>query len=225
MTRSILATAGLALLLAGCEPGATAYLDRPAGAPPAEFGLAVRSNEIVNRGGSPLVALQVRFANEVPPVVTFPFDSAALDPVARYALDLQASWMRQFPEMGFRVYGHADEVGPSPYNDALGRRRAEAVVSYLASKGVSRGRLEALVSHGERFPLVPGAGRERLNRRVVTQVSDFISRHPTVLDGQYAEVVRREYVAAGTAAPRIFEGEAGSGSGGGGEGGGEGASQ
>ena len=37
-------------------------------------------------------------------------------------------------------------------------------------------------------------GRERLNRRVVTQVSGFLARHPTVLDGRYAEIVYREYV-------------------------------
>lgn len=188
-----------ALLLAGCDQARPGLADREAGVPPSRFGLAVRSNEIVMRGGSPLVALQVRFANEAPAVVTFPFDSAALDPIARAALDRQAAWMRRFPEMGFRVYGHADEVGPSPYNDALGRRRAEAVVAHLASRGVSRGRLEALVSYGERFPLVPGAGPERLNRRVVTRVSGFLSRHPTVLDGRYAEVVGREYVASAAA--------------------------
>ena len=187
----------LALALSAC--GSSGTFEREAGVAPDRFGLAVRNNEIVARGGSPIVALQVRFANEVPPTVTFPFDSAALDPIARGALDRQAIWMRLFPEVRFSVHGHADEIGASPYNDALGRRRAEAVVTYLASRGVGRGRLEGLVSRGERFPLVPGAGRERLNRRVVTRVSAFVSRHPTVLDGRYAELVRREYV--GSAAP------------------------
>lgn len=195
-------TALLALLLAGCA-GTPATIDREAGVAPDRFGLAVRNNEIVMRGGSPIVALQVRFANEVPSTVTFPFDGAALDPVARGALDRQAVWMRLFPEVRFSVFGHADEVGASPYNDALGRRRAEAVVAYLASRGVPRSRLAALVSRGERFPLVPGAGRERLNRRSVTQVSAFVSRHPTVLDGDYAAVVRRQYVGSAESAPQI----------------------
>lgn len=195
--------AGLALLACACQPAPPSTIDRIAGEPPFEFGLAVRNNEIVNRGGSPLVALQVRFANEVPAVVTFPFDSAALDPVARLALDRQAGWMRQFPEMRFRVFGHADTVGPSPYNEALGRRRAEAVVAHLASRGVSRSRLEALVSFGERLPAVPGAGAERLNRRVVTQVTDFVARHPTVLQGDYAAVLGRGYVEGAAAAPRL----------------------
>ena len=196
MTNAPLAAAAGALLaLAACgSPGPS--FDRVVGPAAPTFGLAVRSNEIVSRGGAPLVSLQTRFAAEVPSMVTFPFDSAALEPAARAALDLQAGWMRQFPELGFSVYGFADVIGPGPYNEALGRRRAEAVVAYLASRGVGRGRLEALVSYGERRPLVPNAGRERLNRRVVTQVSGFVARHPTVLNGKYAEVVFREYVAS-----------------------------
>ena len=191
MTKAPLAAAATALLaLSACAPS----FDRVVGPAEPSFGLAVRSNEVVSRGGAPLVSLQTRFAAEVPSMVTFPFDSAALEAPARAALDLQAGWMRQFPELGFRVFGFADEIGPSPYNEALGRRRAEAVVAYLASRGVSPARLEALVSYGERYPLVPNAGRERLNRRVVTQVSGFMARHPTVLNGKYAEIVFREYV-------------------------------
>jgi outer membrane protein OmpA-like peptidoglycan-associated protein len=193
----------MGLLLAACQPTRPPTLDLVAGQPPFEFGMAVRNNEIVNRGGSPIVALQVRFANEVPAAVTFPFDSAALDPLARLALDRQAAWMRQFPEVRFSVLGHADAVGASPYNEALGRRRAQAVVAHLASRGVSPSRLDALVSFGEARPAVPGAGPERLNRRVVTRVSDFVARHPTVLEGDFAAVLAREYVASGAPAPRI----------------------
>ena len=202
MTRLPAWPAAALLALAACGAPPPSF-DRVAGPNAPSFGVAVRSNEVVARGGAPLVSLQSRFVAEVPSFVTFPFDGTALDPAARYSLDLQADWMRQFPELGFRVYGHADAVGPGPYNESLGRRRAEAVVAYLAARGVSRSRLEALVSFGERRPLVPGAGRERLNRRVVTQVSGFVSRHPTVLDGRYAEVVYREYVASAAPAHAI----------------------
>ena len=190
-----LAAAAL-LALTGCERVSVSAPDVEAAVPAPTFGLAVRNNEVVSRGGAPLVSLQGRFAAEVPSMVTFPFDSAALEPAARAALDRQAGWMRQFPELGFRVYGFADVIGPGPYNERLGRARARAVVAYLASRGVSPARLEALVSFGERYPLVPNAGRERLNRRVITQVSGFVARHPTVLNGKYAEIVFREYVAS-----------------------------
>lgn len=196
-------SAVLLLSLAACGRPPTGSLDREAGLVAPAFGHAVRSNALVARGEAPLVTMQGRFVAEVPSFVTFPFDSAVLDAAARYSLDRQADWMRQFPELGFRVYGHADVVGPSPYNEALGRRRAEAVVAYLAARGVARSRLEALVSFGERYPLVPHAGRERLNRRVVTEVSAFVVRHPTALNGKYAEVVFREYVLSAQVAPAV----------------------
>ena len=183
----------LALALAGCQ-SAPGSFDREAGATGPSLGLATRSNALVARGGAPLVSLQARFAAEAPVLVTFAFDSAALDAAALAAIDRQADWMRQFPELGFRVYGYADAPGPAPYNEALGRRRAEAVLAALAARGVSRGRLEALVSFGERRPLVPARAASGSNRRVSTEVAGFLARHPTVLNGKYAEVVFREYV-------------------------------
>lgn len=196
-------SAALLLALSACGPTATGSLDREAGLAAPGFGQAVRSNALVARGEAPLVTMQGRFAAEAPSFVTFPFDSSALDAAARYSLDRQADWMRQFPELGFRVYGHADVIGPSPYNEALGRRRAAVVVAYLAARGVDRSRLEALVSFGERYPLVPNADRERLNRRVVTEVSAFVSRHPTAMNGKYAAVVFREYVLSAEVAPAV----------------------
>lgn len=197
--------AALALLLASaCAPGTDpAATGREAGAPsgPA-FGAATANNHLVNVSEqAPLAAIGARFASEVPTQVTFDFDNAALTAPAARILDAQADWMRQFPELGFRVYGHADSPGDTSYNERLGRARAEVVVAYLESRGVSRARLEALVSFGEERPAVPGAGRERRNRRVATAVSGFDRRHPTILNGKYAEVVFREYVESARPAP------------------------
>ena len=69
-------------------------------------------------------------------------------------------------------------------------------MSYLTSLGISRSRLEALVSFGETQPLIVTQGRERRNRRTVTEVSGFVQGHPSLLDGKYAEVIYREYVAS-----------------------------
>ena len=150
---------------------------------------------------SALSAVGERFVDSVPTTITFPFDSAALEPEARAVLDQQANFMRQFPEVRFSVYGHTDLVGSDAYNRALGARRARAVVAYLAARGVSPGRLEALVSLGETRPIVPTPTPERANRRTVTRVSGFVAAHPLVLDGKYAQIVYRRYVAsAGRAA-------------------------
>ena len=180
-----------ALILASCSPTA---MDRTAGAvlDDEAFGSAVRNNQLVMQGY--VTDLNARFAQSVPTVVTFPFNSAALSPEARAILDRQASFMRQFPELFFSVYGHTDLVGSAAYNDRLGRARAEAVVAYLGQRGVSRQRLRALVSYGEARPIVPVAGPEMRNRRAVTEVSGFVRSHPMVMNGKYAEVVHREYV-------------------------------
>ncbi|MEC7669799.1 MAG: OmpA family protein, partial [Pseudomonadota bacterium] len=80
------------------------------------------------------------------------------------------------------------------YNKRLGMARARAVVAFLASEGVSTSRLEAVVSYGETQPLIVTEGRERRNRRTVTEVAGFVDGHPSLLDGKYAEVVYREYI-------------------------------
>lgn len=143
-------------------------------------------------------ALAQRFAAAVPTTVNFAFDSAALDAQAQAILLRQAHWIRQFPEVTFRVYGHTDLVGSADYNYRLGLRRARAVVDFLVRNGVSPARLEAVVSHGQTRPLIPTPLPERLNRRTVTEVSGFVRRHPTVMDGNYARIIYREYVESAT---------------------------
>lgn len=169
---------------------------------PTANNIAIQSGEISYVSG-----LAARFASEVPNTITFEFNSAQLDAAARETLMRQANWIRQFPEVRFRVYGHTDAVGSNAYNKRLGRRRAEAVVAFFASQGIDRSRLEALVSFGEEQPAVYSEGPERRNRRTVTEVSGFVQTHPMVLNGKYAEVIFREYVASaqggnvGSAAP------------------------
>ena len=133
--------------------------------------------------------------------VNFEFNSSRLDADAKAVLNVQAHWIRQFPEVRFKVFGHTDAVGSNAYNKRLGQRRANAVVAYLATQGVSRSRLEAVVSYGENRPLIVTQNRERLNRRTVTEVSGFVKNHPTLLNGKYAEVIFREYVESATQMP------------------------
>lgn len=160
-----------------------------------QFGNATMNNTMVMTGeGGYVSSLASRFSSEVTSMVNFDFNSAQLDDNARAVLRQQATWIRQFPEVRFRVYGHTDAVGGDAYNRALGLRRANAVVNYLISQGISRARLEAVVSYGKTQPLVVTDGRERRNRRTVTEVSGFVRGHPTLLNGKYAEVIHREYI-------------------------------
>ncbi|SFD47925.1 OmpA family protein [Roseivivax sediminis] len=182
------------------------------------FGEATRANMARMSGEAHYTYdLAQRFATEVMTTVNFAFNSAQLDAGARDTLREQAHWIRQFPEVRFRVYGHTDLVGSDSYNKALGLKRAQAVVAYLGQQGVSLSRLEAVVSEGETQPLIVTEGRERRNRRTVTEVSGFVQGHPTVLDGKYAQVIYRDYVRSAQPATTLASGDVSTiGSGGGG---------
>lgn len=193
--RGLMLTAAV-LTLAGCEPMKQGFFSE-AGSEidTGGFGNATMNNTLVQSGDRDYaISLTQRFAGDVPNTVNFAFNSAVLDGTAQMALRQQADWIRQFPEVRFRVYGHTDLVGSAGYNKSLGLRRAQAVVSYLSSLGISRSRLEAVVSFGETQPLVYTQAPEERNRRTVTEVSGFVKNHPSVLNGKYAEVVFREYV-------------------------------
>lgn len=163
------------------------------------FGTVTRTNSQIMSGEiNATQILSTRFSQEVPNTITFEFNSAALTPEARQVLARQADWIRQFPELRFSVYGHTDLVGSDAYNKRLGKRRAQAVVDYFASQGISRKRLEALVSYGESQPVVATQGPEMANRRTVTTVSGFAHRNSPPLNGKYAAVIMREYIEGAT---------------------------
>ncbi len=163
------------------------------------FGKVTQTNSQIMSGEISIAEqMNTRFAAEVPSTITFPFNSTQLTPEAVAVLNKQISWISQFPELRFSVYGHADSVGSDAYNLALGKRRAEAVVSYFASRGISRSRLQALVSYGETQPAIVTAGPEQANRRTVTEVAGLAKGRSVPLDGRYSRILYREYLESGT---------------------------
>lgn len=167
-----------------------------------QFGNATMNNTLIQTGQiSYTVALAERFNAEVEDTITFAFNSAELSEDAKAILKKQADFIRQFPEVRFRVFGHTDLVGSAAYNQRLGLRRAQAAVAYITSLGVSRSRLEAVASFGKTQPIVQTNEPEMRNRRTVTEVSGFVDSHPLVLNGKYAEIIWREYVGSAGRAP------------------------
>lgn len=164
------------------------------------FGNPTMNNIDVQVNGY-VLNLNTRFSSEVPTTVNFGFDQTSLDSQAQSILRQQAEWIKQFPEARFSVFGFTDLVGSAEYNYQLGLRRANTVIAFLESQGISRSRLEAKVSFGKTQPLVMTNNRDRRNRRAVTEVSGFVENHPNVLNGKYAEVVWREYVGSATQIP------------------------
>ncbi|RBP92860.1 outer membrane protein OmpA-like peptidoglycan-associated protein [Rhodobacter sp. 140A] len=187
-----------ALALAGCTSDREAGADYEGGG----FGNATMNNTLMMSGERNIaISLTKKFAADVQNTVNFAFNSAALDGQAQEILRRQADWIKQFPEVRFRVYGHTDLVGSDAYNKALGLRRAQAVVAFLTAQGISRARLEAVVSFGKTQPLVYTQAPNEQNRRTVTEVSGLMARSPQLLNGKYAEVIFREYVSGATQIP------------------------
>ena len=199
LMRTALILTTLALMaLTGCDQ--TAFLNE-AGSEVDEgnFGNPTMMNGLAMTGElSATQALDSRFASEVTTTVNFAFNASTLSADAIPVLKRQADWIKQFPEIRFSVYGHTDKVGSEAYNKGLGLRRAQAVVAYLASQGISTSRLQALVSYGETQPVVNTPGPELRNRRAVTGVSGFAKGYAGKLNGKYAAVIFREYVDSAT---------------------------
>jgi len=66
--------------------------------------------------------------------VHFGFDKANLTPRAKDALDQLAQQLTSTKNYLIVVDGNTDQIGSAEYNYELSRRRADAVVNYLASK-------------------------------------------------------------------------------------------
>lgn len=161
------------------------------------FGNPTMHNHMLHSGKLSLAeVMSWRFHAEVPSMVNFAFDSAKLDDEALAILNIQARWMKQFPELRYTIYGHTDKVGSASYNYNLGLRRARAVRNCLVTLGVPRRSIEAVVSRGETQPLIVTKGREPANRRTVTEISGLVRRRQ-LLDGEYAALVHRQYVETG----------------------------
>lgn len=186
-----------AMTLAGCN-NTDFFREAGSSIDEGNFGRPTMINTMAMTEGDATVAVGNRFASEVPSVVTFEFNMSDLTPAAMAALDEQADWILQFPEVRFSVYGHADKVGSNSYNYNLGLRRAKTVVAYLTGKGVNGARLQALVSYGETQPVINTQSPEERNRRAVTEVAGFTKGAAAELNGKYAAVIFREYVEGAT---------------------------
>jgi OOP family OmpA-OmpF porin len=101
----------------------------------------------------------------------FEFDKAALLPNAYPVLDSLAVTMKENPDFKWVVEGYTDAIGSASYNMDLSRRRAQAVVDYLVSKGIDKSNLQ-VVPYGESNPIATNRTQEgrAMNRRVEIKV-------------------------------------------------------
>jgi outer membrane protein OmpA-like peptidoglycan-associated protein len=110
----------------------------------------------------------------LPDQVLFDFDKADIRPAAAGILAQIALVARHYPAAPIKVDGHTDAKGTPAYNLDLSRRRAQAVVGWLAGREhLAAGRMRA-TGYGEARPVAPNTrpdggdnpGGRRRNRRV-----------------------------------------------------------
>ena len=104
--------------------------------------------------------------------VHFDYDAYNITEEGRSVLQRQAAWLQKYPSVRVTIEGHCDERGTREYNLALGARRANAVKEYLASLGVSAGRVDT-ISYGKERPICTESDEScwAQNRRGVTTIT------------------------------------------------------
>ena len=88
--------------------------------------------------------------------VYFGFDSYSVEPGEEGKLNEVASFMKNSSEE-LIIAGFTDERGTAEYNRGLGEKRAQAVRSYLLSRGADGSRIQT-TSFGAEMPADPGQG-------------------------------------------------------------------
>ncbi len=107
----------------------------------------------------------------MPSGITFAYDSANVQPQFRPTLDKVADVLRDYDQTYIDVYGHTDSTGSDAYNQGLSERRASAVASALAGRGVQSARIGTR-GFGETQPVASNETEEGRaeNRRVEIKI-------------------------------------------------------
>ncbi len=121
--------------------------------------------------GGPVPGSTQDFVINVGDRVYFDFDKYTIRDDGRPVLDAQAAWLRRYPAVRVRIEGNTDELGTREYNFALGARRANSVMQYLAGHGVAPSRIDT-VSYGKERPVDTSGGEaaQAHNRNAHTDI-------------------------------------------------------
>lgn len=105
----------------------------------------------------------VEFNNQI----LFGFDKSDLGEAAKSNLNELVTILNKYPDTNIEIQGHTDDTGTESYNQGLSERRANAVATYLRSKGIASSRVTTK-GYGESAPKYDNStesGRSQ-NRRV-----------------------------------------------------------
>ena len=107
---------------------------------------------------------------KVAAVAYFDFNGTGIRPADRDAILAEVGAMKNVTWQSITTVGYTDSIGSSRYNEKLSARRANAVKTYLVSKGIDRSMIDA-VGKGAAAPIADNEsadGRAK-NRRTVIE--------------------------------------------------------
>jgi OOP family OmpA-OmpF porin len=151
----------------GCDGALVVAAPAPAPAAAAPAAPAAPAARPPAPAPQPPAATKVTYAADA----FFDFDKAVLKPEGKAKLDDLVGKVKGINLEVIIAVGHTDSVGNDPYNQKLSVRRAEAVKSYLVSKGIEKNRVYT-EGKGEKQPVADNKtaeGRAK-NRRVEIEV-------------------------------------------------------
>jgi outer membrane protein OmpA-like peptidoglycan-associated protein len=102
----------------------------------------------------------------------FDVGKATIKPESYPELNGFENMMKQNPTIRVEISGHTDDVGDNAFNKNLSQLRANAVKTFLVSKGINPKRLVS-IGYGETRPLVSNddeSGGREINRRVELKI-------------------------------------------------------
>lgn len=103
--------------------------------------------------------------------IFFDVNKSTLRAESNAELERLVKLMKDVPGLKIEISGHTDNTGSASINDALSQSRAEAVVSYLTSKGIAANRMTAK-GYGSSKPIASNASDDgkQQNRRTEFEI-------------------------------------------------------
>jgi OmpA-OmpF porin, OOP family len=101
----------------------------------------------------------------------FDFNRSQPTNASTEGIDFILTYLRNNPDATIEIYGNADEIGRTAYNDELAVKRAQNVYDILKKAGIAESRMK-VVGRGEDKSVDPSSeGARRLVRKVTFKVS------------------------------------------------------
>jgi outer membrane protein OmpA-like peptidoglycan-associated protein len=99
--------------------------------------------------------------------IFFDFNQSEIKPQSYVELDEVVKFLNDNPKIKVEISGHTDNIGNEIYNQQLSQKRAQSVVNYFSSKGISNSRLTQ-IGFGSKKPMKVNDSEEnrQANRRI-----------------------------------------------------------